>query len=352
MDGVLTFHKCINYGSYWQARCMVDALRGRGVDAVILDHRSWRVDRAEWGHALRPVVGEGGARGDLVRYGVKVLRFRRAIGGLPRSAGFDLEAPDRLDPFDRVIVGSDEVWNFSHPWYGGASVFFGVGLRARRLVAYGASFGNHDAAVSPVRGWGEPLRAFHSLSVRDSNSRRLVESELGVAPRVVVDPCLLSSPPVEGRWRGPDRPFVVVYGHGFSEDFTHQVRRWAAARGHLLLSIGYRNGWADRQWLTAGPHDFSQAMARAEAVATNFFHGCIFALVNGKPFVCEGTSYRWLKIYDLMARVGEEARIMTAGAPAEAYAELLAEPPGAGTMRRIGRLRKASSAFLDRALEG
>src|SRR5690349_8232637 len=38
--GVLTFHRCINYGSYWQARCLVDGLRARGHDAVLLDHHS------------------------------------------------------------------------------------------------------------------------------------------------------------------------------------------------------------------------------------------------------------------------------------------------------------------------
>jgi hypothetical protein len=27
--GVLTFHRCINYGSYWQARCLVEGLRKR-----------------------------------------------------------------------------------------------------------------------------------------------------------------------------------------------------------------------------------------------------------------------------------------------------------------------------------
>jgi hypothetical protein len=33
-------------------------------------------------------------------------------------------------------------------------------------------------------------------------------------------------------------------------------------------------------------------MARAEAVATNFFHGCVFALLNDTPFVCETSAYR------------------------------------------------------------
>ena len=35
--GVLTFHRCINYGSYWQARCLVEAIAARGHDAVLLD---------------------------------------------------------------------------------------------------------------------------------------------------------------------------------------------------------------------------------------------------------------------------------------------------------------------------
>ena len=52
--GVLTFHRCINYGSYWQARCLVEGLRAAGHDAILLDHVSERVNRAEWRCALSP----------------------------------------------------------------------------------------------------------------------------------------------------------------------------------------------------------------------------------------------------------------------------------------------------------
>src|SRR5690606_27642994 len=38
--GILTFHRCINYGSYWQARCLIEGLRRMGADAVLLDHDS------------------------------------------------------------------------------------------------------------------------------------------------------------------------------------------------------------------------------------------------------------------------------------------------------------------------
>ena len=40
--GILTFHRCINYGAYWQARCLVEAIRERGHRVYLLDYRSLR----------------------------------------------------------------------------------------------------------------------------------------------------------------------------------------------------------------------------------------------------------------------------------------------------------------------
>src|SRR5947209_1980848 len=91
--GVLTFHRCINYGSYWQARCLVEGLRARGHDAVILDHRSRRADAAEWKCALQPVLPAWVPRRDRLRYAVKMLRFFRAFASLPLSPPFALENP-------------------------------------------------------------------------------------------------------------------------------------------------------------------------------------------------------------------------------------------------------------------
>ena len=50
-----------------------------------------------------------------------------------------------MESYDLVVVGSDEVWNLHHPWYGGCSLFYGDGINARRLVSYAASFGNYSA---------------------------------------------------------------------------------------------------------------------------------------------------------------------------------------------------------------
>lgn len=348
--GLLTFHRCINYGSYWQARCMVEGVRALGQEVEVLDHDSWRVNRAEWKCAVDPLLPTPSRTLDRLRYALKILRFSRARGTLPRSARFPLETPERMKPYRRVLVGSDEVWNLSHPWYAGCRLFFGAGLRADSLVAYAASFGNHGAELGLPPWWAELLRRFDAVSVRDENSRRIVRSAIGYDPTVVLDPCLQFPIEVTGDWRGPHRPFVCVYGHSFSDGFAARVRAAAKARGLLLVSIGYRNDWADVQWLAAGPEDFAQCVARSEAVATNFFHGCVFALANWKPFVCEPTRYRANKILGLLELLRAERHLLEDAATPEAVESLLADPPGSEVAGRIERNRARSAAFLATAL--
>ena len=86
--GVLTFHKCINYGSYWQARCLVEALRKRGFDAELLDHDCQCVRRAEAKCALQPKLPQHTPARELRHYAAKVRRITKAIAALPQSRRF------------------------------------------------------------------------------------------------------------------------------------------------------------------------------------------------------------------------------------------------------------------------
>ena len=168
--GVLTFHKCINYGSYWQARCMVEALRARGHDAELLDHDCGAVRRAEVHCALQPKLPERTPVHELPIYARKTRRFVDAIAQLPLSRRFSLHEPQFGKEYDAIVVGSDEVWNFRHPWYGSKPIFWGDGLRTNRLVSYAASFGNHRSGDGIDPGWARKLNRFSSISVRDQNS--------------------------------------------------------------------------------------------------------------------------------------------------------------------------------------
>ena len=346
--GVLTFHKCINYGSYWQARCLVEGLRARGHDAELLDHDCRQVTIAELRCAFQPKLPERSPRPDLREYADKTRKFVDAFAGLPQSPSFSLHEPETVEGYDAIVVGSDEVWNLRHPWYGGKPIFYGAGLKTPRLLSYAASFGNQDAADGLDPWWAGHLNAFDSISVRDDNSRRMVQAATGEEPVLVLDPCL-QFPPV-ARAEAAEEPYAVVYGHGFPEWLSTAVSTWSKQQGVRLVSIGYSNAWADEQRLSLGPEEFAATIAGAAAVVTNFFHGCVFSLLNGKPFVTTTSDYRLNKIRDLAAKLGAEDRLVTDATSPNVLAQLLETPVQPHVHARIGELRQHSDAFLDAAL--
>jgi hypothetical protein len=279
--GILTFHKCINYGSYWQTRCLYEKLSELGHEVEILNHNSSKVDFAEWRCALKPVLPTPVPESDVLLYRKKTEKFFEAFRSYRLSEAFNLENPPSFGEYDLIIVGSDEVWNLSHPWYGGYEVFYGSGIKAGRLISYAASFGNFDSSGKIDTKWVSMLLKFDRISVRDFNSSEIIKDALGFEPEIVLDPCLLY--PVKIEAPVPYDNYMAVYGHNFSPLFAKNIRLWADKRRLKLVSIGYRNHWAHQQWIDAGPFEFISFIEKSQAVITNFFHGCIFSFIFSKP---------------------------------------------------------------------
>ena len=342
--GILTFHASINYGSYWQARCLAEGLRARGHDAVLLDHQSCGIISRELRNAFQPDLPERTPRAHHPALGRKVRAFRDAVAGLPLSPPFPLDAPEAAGEHDAVVVGSDEVWNFSHPWYGGQPIFFGDRLRTDRLVAYAASFGGHDAPVDPH--WAERLDRFDAIAVRDANSRRLVTDALGAEPPLVLDPCLQF--PASLPAAAPEGDYALLYGHGLPAWFTRAARRWADRKGVRLVSVGYPNAVADENRADAGPLEFAELISGARAVATSFFHGSVFALHYRRPFIAAASPYRRIKLEGLFAALDTTERLIDASTGEDEIATLLATPPEIVTP--LTTLRAQGDAFLAQAL--
>jgi hypothetical protein len=349
--GVLTFHRCINYGSYWQTRCLVEGLQSRGHNVVVLDHHSSRVNFSEWKCALQPVLPTHVPQSDHALYREKIEKFFKIFETLPLSPAFELDNPEGMNEYDLVVVGSDEVFNLSHPWYGYCPLFYGDGLKANRIISYAASFGNYQASWGMDQDWATKLRNFDHISVRDENSRNIIQTALGFEAAMVLDPCLqfpVNWTPVE--LPHVQQPYVALYGHNFSDYFIREIRAWAESQKLPLISIGYRNDWADEQWLTADPNEFANFIAGSTAVVTNFFHGCVFSLINEKPFVCETSDYRSIKVEGLMKVVGGEHHLVREDTPAAIYHELLSKPLNEEIQKNIAAMQDSSDVYLDQAL--
>jgi hypothetical protein len=141
-----------------------------------------------------------------------------------------------------------------------------------------------------------------------------------------------------------------VYGYAFPKWLANRVREWASGAGVRLLSLGYSNDWTDEQRIGIGPIEFARAMAGARAVITNFFHGCVFALLNAKPWAAVPSDYRSIKIPDLAKTVGAEHRILSEEISERDLAELLDTPVVPHVSARLDEYRTRSEAYLDAAL--
>jgi hypothetical protein len=328
---------------------MVEALRSRGYEAELLDHDCRCIRRAEARCALQPKLPERTPRHELPIYAKKTRRFIDAISELPLSRTFSLHEPEAGEAYDAVIVGSDEVWNFRHPWYGSKPIFWGDGLNTKRLVSYAASFGNHSAWDGIHPAWARKLRRFSSISVRDQNSWHLVRSGTDCEPELVLDPCLLFPEPAKHKPR-LGSPYALVYGHGFPMWLKRLARRWSYAAGVRLVSVGYSNDFAHEQRIDDGPLEFAELMSGASAVITNFFHGCVFSLLNGKPWATAPSDYRSIKIPDLASTIGAEHRVIEPETSDSRFAELMATSLQPAVETRMSELRARSEAYLDAAL--
>jgi hypothetical protein len=341
--GVLTFHESINYGSYWQARCLVEGLRARGHAAALLDHRCPRIRSAELRSAFQPELPRRLDRRHHPALGAKVRAFRDAVAELPRSAPFPLDRPEEAPRHDAVVVGSDEVWNFSHPWFGGKQAFFGEGAWGARLVSYAASMGNHAGALD--ENWAARLRRFDAVSVRDNNAHAAVTAALRREPALVLDPCL-QFPDVLPAAPATRGDYILLYGHGLPDWFARAARAAADARGLGLVSVGYPHPLADEERADAGPLAFAELVAGAAGVVTGFFHGAVFAIHYDRPFVAAASPYRRIKLEDLTASLNLPERMVDEETDGATLARLLETPPRAALAE--GRAR--SAAFLDAAL--
>jgi hypothetical protein len=142
-----------------------------------------------------------------------------------------------------------------------------------------------------------------------------------------------------------------VYGHGFTSELAAAVRAHVRSRDLPSVSVGYRNDWADVQLLDGGPTEFASVMCGAAAIVTNFFHGCVFALLAGVPFLCQPADYRASKVESLLRQLHAESHLPRFGPPCRDWVdEMLSAPIEPHVLDALHAARVASSEFLDVAL--
>ena len=214
--------------------------------------------------------------------------FSRLIpsGKYRLSVGAGFEIASRGSEPSKIVIGSDQVWNYRWVSTDELKLRLGMFAPSEMLMSYSASIGldDIDNELKPL--FKEGLSRIPHISVREDRAAELVKEIAGREAAVVLDPTLMIT---RDQWEGVftgfvpegDR-YVLTYFLGRPSDEQERIIS-SVAKG-LDVRIRRINDTRDCETYAAGPAEFVELFAKAQYVFTDSYHACCFSILYNKPF--------------------------------------------------------------------
>lgn len=323
--GILSMQRIANYGSFLQAMGLKKTLEDLGCDVEFVDY-----------HTGAPLIkSPAESSNKIIRKFVKIKEVLGYDAALFQKVQFILykmdfskrylpllgitERKNYLPELDCLVIGSDEVFNCiqKNTNVGYSLELFGKNNKAKKLISYAASFGNTTLEkidkYNKRSELSDLLKDFDKISVRDNNSKEIIEELTNQSPVVNLDPVLIydyaHKMNKEIKSRNSDK-YLLLYAYSgrITAEESKWIREYADEKGLKVYSIGGVHKCADK-FINCSPLEIFNYFAMAEEVITDTFHGSIFSIVMHKKFATIirksiGNSYgNEEKLLDLLNRV-------------------------------------------------
>lgn len=317
----ITCHDVYNLGASLQAYALQAYLQGLGHEVEIIDYKP---DYLSGHYKMWSVSGKYDK--PIIRWLYLIAKLPSRLRALKRKKVFDEfrekylhltsqryhsneELKQNPPEADVYIAGSDQIWNTLFLNGRDAAFYLDFAPVTKKRISYAASFATKEVVPEYREFVSRELMNFDAVSIRENNSLSLLKSlgaENGVA---VCDPVFLLD---KVKWmslvKGEDlkvsneRYFLVYLTDKSNEvkNISHYIQK---KTGWKIYVIGnFREAWADKNFVNAGPLDFVKLVCMAQYVISNSFHATAFSLIFEKKFCVvnrkEGINERMKSILD------------------------------------------------------
>lgn len=356
--GILTFHSAFNFGASLQAWALQTTLEKLGVQPYMINYRPPVID-----DLYNPLAKKTGLEKSPFWYGLKhpdqMLRVRKynrfihekfhLLGEARtyeelKNSGFELDA---------CIVGSDQVWNVQHTG-GDPSYFLGFLGDEVKKISYAASIGTEYILPVYHEYYREGLKNIRHISVREESARTVLKELTDQEIQVVLDPTLLLDVQEYEAIKTPvhyDEKYILVYMMEKSQDVIRLANSVSRLVGLPVVQRRYYRIFRNeiKPCYTFDPGEFLSCVENAEMVITNSFHGTVFSVLYGKPFISMLHSDTGSRTVNLLETLGLEEHLLF-----EPSAEECMKKMKPCDKKRTGELilknREKSLAFLKKSL--
>lgn len=366
--GILSMQRVINYGSFLQAYGLQQLLKKNGAgETYFIDIKPGRnlVESTLAQPKLKRVLNIllKGIKNKTLLHDIRVYRFNKRLKESIMSSwdilGLNKSVPAHLDA---VVIGSDEVFNCTQDsWWGYSTQLFGdiPAEEAKKVFSYAGSFGY--TKIEDLREYGiadeigQYLKKMTAISVRDENSKKIVETITSISPEINIDPVLAYGyeKEIEGMDESPtEEKYMIVYSYQDRIRNKQEVKAIVdyARRNHLkIISIFSRYEWCDKYVLPETPFDVLRWFKFADRVITDTFHGTIFSIITHSNF---GTLLRpanYNKLHYLLGSLNLCDREIN---DIESFDTIMDNVPDFSECdRQLNTFRKATDKFLQSQLK-
>lgn len=380
---ILTFQYANNYGAMFQAYALSRYLENNGHEVMVLNYHQDIPTVSEYLRnpiaLFRKILGKGAISLSFIK--AKMSETRGKVVEKDFDEIFDTFRRDHLEirpavpvhysglsaalpDVDALIVGSDQVWAadfvFSSPAY-----LLAFSPPGARRVSYAASFGKARLEGYLERTFSREIRKFDAVSVRERSGVELVRQLSGIEATHVVDPTLLISDYSEIMDYSlvPDGDYILSYRLSQSAELSDWVDQSIAALASEMglpiyavsTNIAGEDG-GDTRHLRPTPGQLLGLIEKAHFLATNSFHGTVFALNFCTPFLTfardSAKDKQNLRLTELLGAIGATQSFCEPFAPMnEVLAKVATNQDFAAMHTSLQQRRVESEAFLKDALK-
>lgn len=206
------------------------------------------------------------------------------------------------NPYDAVIVGSDQVWNYKYV-LGDKSFILGFVPDKIKKISIASSFGNSDIPTSYIDLYQKYLSRLEAISVRENGGIKILkELNINRNNAILLDPTLMLSPkdyaPLYNTYNDnyKEEKYILLYGQYYAFEprpYIFELCKYMAKKYNtkIIALEGMPYGESLRLYPEyidkCGVHinEFFQIFKNAFMVVTSSFHGTAFAINYGRPLI-------------------------------------------------------------------
>lgn len=293
--GILSFHAAHNYGAVLQCYALIAYLKNKGHNVSVIDYRLPKLlDVYKWYDSKRwlrknPILSCKQLWHELKYIHVRRKRYLSFETFINNNLPLESVSSIFNDPFDLIIIGSDQVWNFKltrgfDNYYWGAFEH----PSETKLATYAASMMDswpiqYDKMIEKL------TKNFWKISIRELSIAKKIESITNKNISQVDDPTLLIDATRWSKIEQPlpidSKPYLFVYQVN-ATNLAIKIAKHIAKQ--KKLSIIYLSARLDdvntSQIAASGPEQFIGLIKNAAFVLCSSFHGTVFSLIFKKQF--------------------------------------------------------------------